>query len=463
MAMPLISDQATPLKGEIDVPGDKSVSHRALMIASVAVGETRIEGLLESDDILHTATALRGLGADIERGGDGIYTVYGVGIGGLQAPASVLDLGNSGTGARLLIGLLATHPFTSHITGDASLAARPMGRITEPLREIGARFVGHGGTRLPLAIIGAETPLPITYRLPVASAQVKSAILLAGLNTPGRTTVIEPQPTRDHSEILMRYFGVDIDVEDIEGEGGGRAITVTGQPEIVGRHVHIAGDPSSAAFPAIAAAIVPGSEVTLRHVGINPLRMGLYETLQEMGADISVDETDVEAKGGEAIANITVRAGTLKGIDVRAERAPSMIDEYPILAVAAACAEGTTTLRGLAELRVKESDRIAAIASGLAACGIKVEEDTDSLTIVGAGGPPPGGGDVISHFDHRIAMAFLVLGMAAMRPVSVDDGSAIATSFPGFAELMNGLGGHIHEPVGAQGDAAPAPPGCESI
>ncbi len=446
MAMQLISDQASPLKGNIQVPGDKSVSHRALMIGSVAVGETRIEGLLEGEDVLHTAAALKVLGADIERDGDGVYRIHGTGIGGLQAPASVLDLGNSGTGARLLIGLLASHPFTSHITGDASLSARPMGRITEPLKDMGAGFIGQGSGCLPLAVIGAEAPIPITYRLPVASAQVKSAILLAGLNTPGRTTVIEPQPTRDHSEIMMRYFGVDIEVEDIEGEDGARAITVTGQPEIVGRHLHIAGDPSSAAFPAVAAAIVPGSEITLGHIGINPLRMGLYETLREMGADLSVEATDANAGGGEPTADITIRAGPLMGVDVPAARVPSMIDEYPILAVAAACAEGTTTLRGLAELRVKESDRIAAIAAGLKACGVQVDEDADSLVIVGAGGPPPGGGEVASHFDHRIAMAFLVLGMAAIKPVSVDDGTAIATSFPGFIELMNGLGGHIHTP-----------------
>ncbi|MEE8515381.1 MAG: 3-phosphoshikimate 1-carboxyvinyltransferase [Alphaproteobacteria bacterium] len=446
MAMQLISDQASPLKGSIRVPGDKSVSHRALMMGAIAVGETRIEGLLEGEDVLHTAAALRALGADIEHDGDGVYRIHGTGIGGLQAPANVLDLGNSGTAARLLIGLLASHPFTSHVTGDASLSTRPMGRITTPLKEMGARFVGQGGGCLPLAVIGAETPIPITYRLPVASAQVKSAILLAGLNTPGQTTVIEPQPTRDHSEIMMRSFGVDIAVEDIEGEDGARAITVTGQPEIAGRNLHIAGDPSSAAFPAVAAAIVPGSEITLGHIGINPLRMGLYETLREMGADLSVNADNAKTEGGEPTADITIRAGTLRGVDVPAARAPSMIDEYPILAVAAACAEGTTTLRGLAELRVKESDRIAAIAAGLKACGIKVTEDADSLVIVGAGGPPPGGGDVASLFDHRIAMAFLVLGMAAIKPVSVDDGSAITTSFPGFVELMNGLGGRIHTP-----------------
>jgi 3-phosphoshikimate 1-carboxyvinyltransferase len=318
---------------------------------------------------------------------------------------------------------------------------------------MGARFVGQGGGCLPLAVIGAETPIPITYRLPVASAQVKSAILLAGLNTPGQTTVIEPQPTRDHSEIMMRYFGVDIKVEDIEGTEGGRAITLTGQPEIAGRHLHIAGDPSSAAFPAVAAAIVPGSEITLGHIGINPLRMGLYETLREMGADLSIDAANSKTEGGEPTADITIRAGALRGVDVPADRAPSMIDEYPILAVAAACAEGTTTLRGLAELRVKESDRIAAIAAGLKASGVKVTEDADSLTIQGSGGPPPGGGDVASLFDHRIAMAFLVLGMAASSPVSVDDGTAIATSFPGFVELMNGLGGRIHQPAGAEAGA----------
>ncbi len=453
MATQLISAPATPLKGNVRVPGDKSVSHRALMIGAVAVGETRIEGLLEGEDVLHSAAALRALGAEIERDGDGVWRIHGTGIGGLQAPASVLDLGNSGTGARLLMGLVASHPFTSHITGDASLTARPMGRITTPLKEMGASFIGQGGGCLPLAVIGAEAPVPITYRLPVASAQVKSAILLAGLNTPGQTTVIEPQPTRDHSEIMMRYFGVDIAVEDLEGkdggsEKGGRAITVTGQPEITGRHIHIAGDPSSAAFLAVAAAIVAGSEITLGHIGINPLRMGLYETLREMGADMSIEPANSKTEGAEPTADITIRAGALTGVDVPADRAPSMIDEYPILAVAAACAEGTTTLNGLAELRLKESDRIAAIAAGLKACGVKVTEDADSLVIEGTGSPPPGGGVIASLFDHRIAMAFLVLGMAAKKPVSVDDGTAIATSFPGFVDLMNGLGGRIQEPGG---------------
>ncbi|MCZ6482464.1 MAG: 3-phosphoshikimate 1-carboxyvinyltransferase [Alphaproteobacteria bacterium] len=441
MATQLMSIRSGVLEGDVRVPGDKSISHRALILGAVAVGETAIDGLLESDDVMCTAAALGALGARIERGDDGVYRVQGVGVGGLAAPETVLDMGNSGTGARLLIGLVASHPFTCHFTGDASLRARPMARVATPLRRMGARFVAPPKMRLPLAVIGTEMPVPITYRLPVASAQVKSAILFAGLNTPGVTTVMEPAPTRDHSEIMLRHFGAEVAVTEA-GEGG-RVITLAGQPEISGREISVPGDPSSAAFPAVAALLVPGSEIVLRGIGINPLRAGIYETLREMGADISYRNRRQVA--GEPVADIAVRAGALRGVDVPPERAPAMIDEYPVLAVAAACAEGTTRLNGLGELRVKESDRLTAIAEGLAASGVKAEEGEDSLIIQGAGGAPPGGGRIKSQLDHRIAMAFLILGMVADKPVHIDDASVIDTSFPGFAELMNGLGAEIRE------------------
>lgn len=452
---PLRSEPVDALTGEARVPGDKSISHRALMIGALAVGETRIEGLLEGEDVLRTAAAMRALGAAVEReaddrgGRDGApegarWRVRGRGIGGLQEPADVLDLGNAGTGARLLMGLLATHPCTSFLTGDASLRARPMARVATPLEMMGARIVARSGCRLPLAVLGATEPLPITYRLPVPSAQVKSAVLLAGLNAPGRTTVIEPEPTRDHTETMLRHFGVDIRVEATEE---GRAVTLTGQPEICGRAVRVPADPSSAAFPLVAALLLPGSDIVLRGVGMNPHRIGLIETLREMGADIV--ETDRREEAGEPVADLRVRASRLAGVEVPAARAPSMIDEYPILAVAAAAAEGTTVMRGLAELRVKESDRLAAIARGLAACGVAVETGPDSLTVTGRGGRPPGGGTVAAGYDHRIAMAFLVLGMVSEAPVEIDDGTAIGTSFPGFAALMNGLGARILPVEGA--------------
>ena len=441
MATPLMSIRSGVLEGDVRVPGDKSISHRALILGAVAVGETAIDGLLESDDVMCTAAALGALGARIERGDDGVYRVQGVGVGGLAAPGTVLDMGNSGTGARLLIGLVASHPFTCHFTGDASLRARPMARVATPLRRMGARFVASPEMRLPLAVIGTEMPVPITYRLPVASAQVKSAILLAGLNTPGVTTVIEPAPTRDHSEIMLGHFGAEVGVTET-GEGG-RVITLAGQPEISGREISVPGDPSSAAFPAVAALLVPGSDVVLRGIGINPLRAGIYETLREMGADI--EYRNRRLIGGEPVADIAVSAGALRGVDVPPDRAPAMIDEYPVLAIAAACAEGTTRLNGLGELRVKESDRLSAIAEGLAASGVEVEEGEDSLIIQGAGGPPPGGGRIESQLDHRIAMAFLILGMVADKPVHIDDASVIDSSFPGFAELMNGLGAEIRE------------------
>jgi 3-phosphoshikimate 1-carboxyvinyltransferase len=435
---PLRSRPTGALSGVARVPGDKSISHRSLMLGALAVGETVIEGLLEGEDVLRTAAAMRALGASAVREGDGRWRVHGRGIGGLQEPTDVLDLGNAGTGARLLMGLLATHRLTAFLTGDASLRSRPMARVAKPLQEIGARIVARDGCRLPLAIIGAAEPVPISYRLPVASAQVKSAVLLAGLNTPGETTVIEPESTRDHTELMLRHFGVEVRVEMTSD---GRRTTIVGQPEITGRRIAVPADPSSAAFPLIAALLLPGSDVTLSNVGINPHRIGLIETLREMGGDIAF--TNLRQEAGEPVADIRVRASRLTGVTVPAARAPSMIDEYPVLAVAAACAGGTTVMQGLGELRVKESDRLAAIAKGLRACGASVEDGPDSLTVQAGNGRPRGGAEIATNLDHRIAMAFLVMGMVAEQPVEVDDGSPIETSFPGFTDLMNGLGAQI--------------------
>jgi 3-phosphoshikimate 1-carboxyvinyltransferase len=381
---------------------------------------------------------MRALGAHAERRSDGSWRVEGRGIGGLAEPVEVLDLGNAGTGARLLMGLLASHPITAFLTGDRSLRSRPMARVAGPLTQMGARIVSRQGCRLPLAITGAKEPLPITYKLPVASAQVKSAVLLAGLNTPGETTVIEPEPTRDHTELMLRHFGVTVRVE---ATPEGRRSTVVGQPEIAGRQIRVPADPSSAAFPIVAAALLPGSDVSLTHLGINPHRIGLIETLRDMGADITLDNRREEA--GEPVADVRVRGGPLRGVEVPASRAPSMIDEYPILSVAAALANGRTVMRGLGELRVKESDRLAAVANGLRSCGVEVEDGPEHLVVLGAAGRPRGGAEIAANLDHRIAMAFLVMGMVAEKPVSVDDGSPIETSFPGFVELMNGLGARI--------------------
>jgi 3-phosphoshikimate 1-carboxyvinyltransferase len=409
------------------------------MIGALAVGETRIDGLLEGEDVLNTARALRLMGVEVERAAGGTWRVHGVGIGGLAEPDDVLDFGNAGTGARLMMGVLASHPFTSVMTGDASLRSRPMGRVIEPLRQFGARFVTRAGGRLPLALSGAESPLPISYRLPVASAQVKSAVLLAGLNAPGHTTVIEPEPSRDHTELMLRHFGAELRLEATPD--GVRGVTLIGQPELEARSVMVPGDISSAAFPLCAALLVPGSELTLRNVGVNPLRTGLLDTLIEMGAEITLEKPRQAA--GEPVADLKVRAGRLKGVAVPAERAPRMIDEYPVLAVLAACAEGTTRLNGLGELRVKESDRLAAIAQGLAACGVRVTELKDGLVIEGLGRSPKGGALIPTRLDHRIAMAFLVLGLASEEAITVDDGAPIATSFPGFVSLMAGLGAQI--------------------
>ncbi len=433
------SHQARSLIGKARVPGDKSVSHRALLFGALATGETCITGLLEGEDVLATAAAIVKLGSSVERTDDGTWRVMGCGLGALAEPGDILDMGNSGTAARLLLGLLATHPITITITGDESLRSRPMARVTTPLRKFGARFDGAEGGRLPLTVSGASDPMPIEYKLPVASAQVKSAILLAGLNTPGETSVIERVPTRDHTEIMLSHFGAEVHVE--KADSGGRRITIVGEPELTAHDVLVPADISSAAFPMVGALLVTGSELHLPGVGLNPLRAGLLKTLREMGA--AIVEKNTGDNKGELTADLIVRAGTLGGIEVPAERAPSMIDEYPVLAVAAACAKGTTMMHGLAELRVKESDRLSVMAKGLAACGVEVEETETSLTVHGTGRPPKGGATIESGFDHRIAMAFAILGMVTEEPISVTGAATINTSFPGFVGLMNGLGADV--------------------
>ena len=437
----IISESANPLRGTVRVPGDKSVSHRALMFGALAVGETNISGLLEGDDVLATAAAMRALGAQVTRGEDGTWQVFGCGVGGLAEPGNVLDMGNSGTAVRLLMGVLAGHAFPATLTGDASLRSRPMERIMKPLRDIGATFVSAEGGRLPITMTGAVDPLPTAYEMPVASAQVKSAVLLAGLSAPGETVVIEPVPTRDHTERLLRHFGADVRVED--DPDGRRRVTLVGEPELEGRNVVVPADISSAAFPMVAALLVPGSAVTLTGVGTNPLRAGLMDTLRDMGGDLRLENSRDE--DGEPVADVVVRAAKLRGVDVPAGRVPSMIDEFPVLAVCAAHAEGTTRMTGLSELRVKESDRLAAMAQGLSACGVALEETEDTLTIFGDGKAPAGGAEIDSDLDHRIAMAFLVLGMASRDAVRVAQAETIATSFPGFADMMNGLGANMSE------------------
>jgi len=436
---PLSSRLSPALFGEVDLPGDKSVSHRALIFGALAVGETRIEGLLEGGDVLATARALTAYGVEVARDSPGTWRVWGTGIGGFQEPTSELDLGNAGTAVRLLMGVAAHYPFASFFTGDASLRDRPMSRATEPLIEMGARVTTRSGCRLPLALTGSTQLLPITYTLPVASAQVKSAILLAGLAAPGETTVIEQSPSRDHSELMLRHFGANIGV--VDDPAGTRIITLTGQPELSAQAISVPADISSAAFPLAAALIVPGSQVLLRNVGVNPLRNGLLDCVREMGGKIELRSArDVS---GEPVADIAVAASPLRGIDVPPARAPRMIDEYPILAILAACADGRSRLRGLDELRHKESDRFASILAGLAAAGVSVSTEGDDILIDGKGAPPSGGAKIESHLDHRIAMAFLVLGLACPEGMVVDDGSPIATSFPDFVDLMKNLGARI--------------------
>jgi 3-phosphoshikimate 1-carboxyvinyltransferase len=436
---PMTARRGGPLRGRARVPGDKSISHRALILGSLAVGATRITGLLEGEDVLNTAKAMRALGARVERRSDGTWQVDGVGVAGYGEPRSALNFGNSGTGCRLVMGALAGCPITATFDGDASLRRRPMRRVFDPLALMGAqvRSAADGGT-LPITLAGARDPIPILYRTPVPSAQIKSAVLLAGLAAPGTTTVIETEASRDHTELMLRHFGAKV-VSEAEGPHG-RQITLTGQPELVPAAVAVPADPSSAAFPMVAALIVPGSDVFLPDVMTNPLRTGLIATLRDMGAAIETE--DLRHDGGEEMAGLRVRASQLRGAEVPAERAPAMIDEYPILAVAASFAEGVTRMRGLKELRVKESDRLAATADMLRVNGIDAEISGDDLIVEGKP-RPSGGGLVATHMDHRIAMAALVLGLATERPVTVDDAGFITTSFPGFAELMRGLGGDL--------------------
>ncbi|MGB4057341.1 MAG: 3-phosphoshikimate 1-carboxyvinyltransferase [Alphaproteobacteria bacterium] len=438
----LISKKSGPLSGTTKIPGDKSISHRALMLGAITVGETMISGLLEGEDVLHTAEAMRKLGAKIEPGIDGLWRVFGVGIGGLRQPASTLDMGNSGTSTRLLMGLVGGHNISATFTGDASLSKRPMKRVITPLEMMGVKFEASEGGRLPLTVHGPENALSIEYRLPVASAQVKSAILLAGLNAAGTTTVIEETPTRDHTENMLRHFGLDVKTEKLSD--GALAISVNGFQEMQPCAVDVPGDPSSAAFPTVAALLHEGSEITLARICVGERRNGLYLTLREMGADIKFEYQRLEA--GEQVADITIKStGKLKGVTVPESRVPSMIDEFPILAMAAACADGTTKMTGLAELRVKESDRLLLVAEGLKACGVELEMGEDWLTIHGNGKPPKGGAKIKTELDHRIAMSFLVLGSVTSESIEIDDAAPIKTSFPNFVQLMNELGTDISE------------------
>lgn len=437
---PLFARAAASLRGRLKPPGDKSISHRAMIFGLLAIGETRIEGLLEGEDVLRTADAARALGAVVTRLGDGRWSVMGTGIGGLSQPSDVLDFGNAGTGSRLMMGVVGSHPITATFDGDASLRKRPMGRILDPLAEMGTVIVSAAeGGRVPLTLRGPQEMAPVVYETPVASAQIKSAVLLAGLNSPGETTVIETEASRDHTERMLRLFGAQVQVEPHGSHG--RRITLQGQPELKGTRVIVPADPSSAAFPLVAALIVPGSDVTIEGVMMNPLRIGLITTLIEMGGRIEL--LNAREEGGETVADLRVLASPLKGVDVPADRAPSMIDEYPVLAVAAAFASGETRMNGLHELRVKESDRLAAVAEGLAQTGVTARIEGDDLIVTGGAGMVRGGGLVETHLDHRIAMAFLVMGMASQAPVTVDDGTMIATSFPSFVPLMTALGGEI--------------------
>ncbi|MES2336553.1 MAG: 3-phosphoshikimate 1-carboxyvinyltransferase [Pseudomonadota bacterium] len=424
-----------PLTGRVRVPGDKSISHRALMLSALAVGTSRVTGLLEGEDVLATAAAMRAMGATIERGADGTWTIQGVGVGGLLQPDTALDMGNSGTSTRLLMGLVASHAISATFVGDASLGKRPMGRVIDPLSTMGADIIASPGGQLPLMVRGVVPAVPITYTLPVASAQVKSAILLAGLNTPGITRVIEPIATRDHSERMLAGFGARLTVEETSD---GRVISITGEAELTPQDIVVPGDPSSAAFWMVAASIVPGSDIVIENVGLNPTRAGLVTALRAMGAHIV--EQDRRTVGGEPVADLRVRHAALSAIEVPADLAPSMIDEYPALFVAAAFASGTTVARGAEELRVKESDRIAAMAAALGACGVACHEHDDGLSVTGSGGAPiAGGGRITTHLDHRIAMSMAVAGLGAARAITLDDASPVATSYPAFFATLDAL------------------------
>ena len=438
--IPMTSCACGPLNGHAEVPGDKSISHRSLILGALSVGETKISGLLEGQDVLDTAKAMRAFGAEVTDLGEGNWSVHGVGVGGFAEPENIIDCGNSGTGVRLIMGVMATSPITATFTGDASLNGRPMARVIDPLAEFGCQSVGRKGGRLPMTLVGAADPVPVRYVVPVPSAQVKSAVLFAGLNAPGKTVVIEKEATRDHTERMLAGFGAEITIEETDE---GRVITLTGQPELKPQTIAVPRDPSSAAFPVCAAIIVPGSDVLVPGIGLNPTRAGLFTTLREMGADLTYENEREE--GGEPVADLRARfSPDLHGIEVPVERAASMIDEYPVLSVVASFASGKTHMPGVKELRVKESDRIDAMATGLRANGVEVDEGPDWWSVHGLGhGNVKGGATCVSHLDHRIAMSFMILGMAASNPVSLDDGGPIATSFPIFERLMGGLGADI--------------------
>ncbi|MBB4641773.1 3-phosphoshikimate 1-carboxyvinyltransferase [Rhizorhapis suberifaciens] len=429
--------KASSLSGSVSVPGDKSISHRSLMLSALAVGESRVKGLLEGEDVLATAAAMRAMGADIARDAASVWHIHGVGVGGLMQPQQALDMGNSGTSTRLLMGLLASHSITATFVGDASLSKRPMGRVIEPLSMMGAEFTASPGGRLPLTMRGICPAIPMEYRLPVASAQVKSAILLAGLNTPGTTRVVEPVPTRDHSERMLAGFGAKLDV-DVQPDGS-RTISIEGEANLKPQDIVVPGDPSSAAFPMVAALLVPGSRIIINNVGLNVTRAGLITLLRQMGG--SVEVINARETGGEPVGDLVVTASNLTGIDPDPALAPSMIDEFPIAFIAAAMAQGRSTFRGLEELRVKESDRISTMAEGLRLIGAKVEELEDGLVIDGRDGDPfPGGGPIATKLDHRIAMSFAVAGLVSAKGVAIDDMGPVATSFPGFTDLLATLG-----------------------
>lgn len=430
---------SAPLRGTIRVPGDKSISHRAIMLSALAVGESRISGLLEGEDVLSTAAAMRAMGARVERTGEGDWRVNGVGVGALLQPEQALDMGNSGTSTRLLMGLVASHPISATFIGDASLSKRPMSRVTGPLALMGANFTTSPGGTLPLTVRGADPAVPIDYRLPVASAQVKSAVLLAGLNTRGITTVIEPVPTRDHSERMLRGFGTELTVEE---DGGDRIISIRGEADLSPQTIVVPGDPSSAAFFVVAALLVPGSDCVIENVGLNATRAALFTVLRQMGGHI--EELNRREVGGEPVADLRVQHSALTGVDVDPALAPAMIDEFPVLFVAASLASGRTVTRGLEELRVKESDRLAAMAAALSTAGARVEEREDGLVIDGTGGEPLAGtpdgqAPVATHLDHRIAMSMAVAGLVSREGVEIDDTRPIATSFPGFSDLLESL------------------------
>ena len=438
-ALPMTSHKSGPLRGQADVPGDKSISHRSLILGALSLGETRIQGLLEGDDVLDTGKAMQAFGAEVINHGSGSWSVHGVGVGGFAEPDHVIDCGNSGTGVRLIMGAMATSPIAATFTGDGSLNKRPMGRVTDPLALFGAQSYGRSEGRLPLTLIGAAQALPVRYEVPMPSAQVKSAVLLAGLNAPGQTVVIEKEATRDHTERMLVGFGAELTVEQTDA---GRVITLTGQPELRPQDIIVPRDPSSAAFPVCAALIVEGSDVLVPNIGLNPTRAGLFYTLQEMGADLTFE--NMREEGGEPVADLRAKySPDMQGIAVPPERAASMIDEYPILSVVASFAHGVTRMHGVKELRVKESDRIEAMATGLRAAGVTVQDGPDWWHVHGLGGAVKGGALAATHLDHRIAMSFLILGMGAREGMSIDDGGPVATSFPIFEPLMAALGASI--------------------